>query len=136
MNTKRIILSGVVAGIIIFLIGNISYFASMGLYETQTTDIWKPMKMPVWMGYLFTGNLMMGLLMAVVYSYLQKALSGNAIKKGAAFGVLVWLAGSLPQFIGLYLTVAMSDALLLSWIIQYLISNVAAGISIAYLYKE
>ncbi len=141
---KKIILSGLVAGLVAFIVGSILYMNPfvMGYYEKYGD--WPGAKTPEafggmgnWLLLMASGMTVLTIFLALLYSYTEKAIKIKPTwKKGAFFGVLVWLAFSLPASYYTWLMYIVPDILLEIELALGLVSDVITGIVLAVVYKK
>lgn len=144
MNLKKIILSGLAAGLIAFLVGNVLYmnplvsgiYAGAGAYYCA-----KPMDSFGWLGNWFllmmAGGLVSAVFLAFLYSYTEKGIRITPVwKKGAAFGILMWLVSALPASYNTWLLHTYPDILVIVETINGLIGGIVAGVVLAILYEK
>jgi hypothetical protein len=131
MKNFKVGLTGLLAGVVLFVLGNLGYFATKGFYIQTAPGLWKAMPMPGWLIQLFLWNLVTGILFAMMFQLVKTALPRGRVASGFVYGLLLWLVGTTPGMISTYLTIAMPTALVLTWWIQGLVSNVIIGWVIA-----
>jgi hypothetical protein len=135
VKNLKVGLTGLLAGVVLFVVGNLGYFATKGFYDQANPALWKPMPMPGWLIQLFLWNLVIGILFAMMYELVKTALPRGRLASGFVYGLLLWLAGTTPGMISTYLTMNLSTALVLTWWLQGLVSNVLVGWTIAGILK-
>jgi uncharacterized BrkB/YihY/UPF0761 family membrane protein len=144
IDLKKIVLSGLIAGFAAFMAGNILYMNPFvaGLY-TQYADY--PCSKPMdsfgglgnWLFLMMLGGLASTVFLAAIYSYAEKALDVKpAWKKGALFGLLFWLAATVPAHYYTWLMYTYPDALNLVELLNGLIGGLVAGIVLAMAYER
>lgn len=131
MKNLKVGLTGLLAGVVLFVLGNLGYFATKGFYIQTAPGLWKTMPMPGWLIQLFLWNLVTGILFAMMFHLVKTALPRGMVASGFVYGLLLWLVGTTPGTISIYLTIAMPTALVLTWWIQGLVSDVIIGWVIA-----
>lgn len=132
INVSRVVLAGVVAGIVMLVVSGVIGMVTGHLY---TGPIWKQMAGVSWYVWILLHNVFFGLVFAVLYAALGTALSGSKSLKGFAFGIIIWLF-SLPGLSMTFLSMMVGMKLLLIWGVQGIIASVLAGLFIAHLYRE
>lgn len=144
MKTKKIVVSGLVAGLISFIVGSILYMNPfiMGFYDAYGD--WPGAKTPEtfggmgsWLLLMGVGMMVLTVFVALLYSYTEKAIKIKPTwKKGAFFGVLLWLAFTLASAYYTWLMSAYPDILLGIELVLGLIGNIVTGIVLALVYER
>jgi len=129
MNYKKVLISGLAAGFVILAVEFFLGYALSADYTT-TPQIWKPMT-EMWYYQIFALYFIEGIIYAAAFSVLQNSIPGKGWKKGQNFGLLVWIVATVPGMLMTYFTMAVPDAIVLSWLLGGLISIVFAGIVIS-----
>ncbi len=131
MKNLKVGLTGLLAGVVMFVLGNLGYFATKDFYMQTDPALWKAMPMPGWLVQLFLWNLLSGILFAMGFELVKTALPPKKFASGVVYGLLLFFVSTTPGMISTYLTIAMPDALVLTWWIQGLITNLIVGWVIA-----
>ncbi|MFH1221892.1 MAG: hypothetical protein V1492_02290 [Candidatus Micrarchaeota archaeon] len=143
MDFKKIIVSGLVAGLAAFIVGNLLYLnpltaslysASSASYCSKSMDLFGGL-MP-WLGLMWLGGMISTVFLAVIYSYTEKGLGGPAWRKGLFFGFLLWLVAGLPNAYNTWLLHSYPDAMILVETINGLIGGLVAGLVLAIVYEK
>ncbi|MBU0899042.1 MAG: hypothetical protein KKB03_00350 [Nanoarchaeota archaeon] len=143
-NGLRIILAGIVFAIIAQIIHSISAIFSMGYYLIE--EYW-----PVWSKIVMPGagappasfycysaglNFITGIFFALVFTWFACCLGGkDKLKRGALYGLGVFLIGGLPSMFMLYLIINLPAGLLAIWTLESLIISLIAGAAVAHIIK-
>jgi hypothetical protein len=132
----RLILSGIVAGFILFLVASISYNINGSISDPSISKLFRETISMKWFYKLLLINIGSGFFMAFLYALAYAGLPGNGIFKGVSCGFVMWIImvhqPLIIQLVGGQLT----QALLITWIAQGFVSYVAAGIGISLIYKN
>lgn len=132
----RLILSGVVAGFVLFLVASISYNINGSISDPSISKLFRETISMKWFYKLLLINIGSGFFMAFLYALAYTGLPGNGIFKGVSCGFVMWIImihqPLIIQLVGGQLT----QALLVTWIAQGFASYVAAGIAISLIYKN
>lgn len=144
MNVKRVVVSGLAAGLASFLVGNILYMNPLvsGLYSQYSNyPCSKPMDslggLGIWLFLMMVGGLVSTVFLAVLYSYTEKGVDIKpAWKKGLFFGFLLWLITKVPTAYYTWLMYTYPSILNLIETINGLIGGLAAGIVLAVVYEK
>jgi hypothetical protein len=97
MEWKKGVISGIVAGIVMIVIGS-AFMMVPGV--TQWYYITFPeMSSPMAMSIMMTGIVLIGIFMGLVYSVINTAIPGEGARKGLNYGVMVWLLAGLMWLI-------------------------------------
>ena len=137
MKIGKVVLAGVVVGILTFVWGWLTCgWLFNWVYTLEPTSIWKlPQEMPfALMGIM---DVVFSILVAFVYALIHKGLPGKSIaSKGLWFGLFVWLVGGLPGNFALGMVTVMAPAVVIYWIIDFLVINLWQGLIIAAIYGK
>lgn len=132
----KMILAGVVAGFILFLVASVSYNYTGRISDPSISSLFREAISMKWFYKLMFLNIGMGLIMAVFYALLAKGMPGGSLLKGIFWGFIVWfILISQPLIMSLVVGKFTPD-MIISWLAQGLVSYVAAGLCIALIYKE
>lgn len=132
----RMVLAGVLAGFILFLVMGISYNFTQEVSDPSIRHLFRENISMKWFYKLLFINIGTGIIMALFYSIMQNGLPGSGIIKGIFWGFTVWAIMVCQPLITLLVTGRLTTALLVSWLAQGFASYVAAGISIAMVEKS
>lgn len=132
----KILLSGVVAGVILFVTASIVYNYIGHISDPSLSHIFREKISMKWFYKLLIITAGTGIIMALFYSIIYSGLPGGNIFKGIFWGFIVWLIIVHQPLITLLVVGKFTMDLLVSWILQGLVSYVAAGISISLIYKD
>jgi hypothetical protein len=135
-KTFRMLIAGIVAGFILFLAVSIVYNYTGNISDPSITKLFREtIKMQVFYKLLLI-NVGSGLIMALFYAMLVNGLPGGSLFKGIFWGFIVWVFMVHQPMITYIVAGKFTTDLLLTWVVQGLTSYVAAGISIALIYKQ
>jgi hypothetical protein len=132
----KILISGIVAGMILFIVSSIVYNYTGSISDPSLSYIFREKISMKWFYKLLIITAGTGIIMAIFYSIIYTGLPGGNIFKGIFWGFIVWLIIVHQPLITMIVVGKFTMDLLLSWVIQGLISYVAAGISISLIYKN
>lgn len=145
MGVQRILLSGLIAGLVAFFVGSALYMNpfTAGVYAQFSAGYAcsKPMEMfggvGPWLGLMLLGSLFSMVFLAAIYSYTEKGFGQiPAWRKGLYYGVLIWVAMKIPTSYYTWLMYAYPDILNLIETVNGLIGGLAGGITLAVLYEK
>jgi hypothetical protein len=142
MDFKRIILSGLIAGLAAFIVGSILYMNPLfsSFYASATTGCSKSMDLfggtMNWLVFMWAGGMVSAVFLAALYSYTEKGLKGAVWKKGLFFGILMWLVAGLPTAYNTWLLHNYPDSLILIELFNGLIGGLVGGIVLAVAYEK
>lgn len=81
-------------------------------------------------------SFIVGALFAYVYDIAGKSLAGkNATDKGFRYGLILFIIGTLPGMVMLFLLINLPLALIMMWTAEGFIVSLVSGIAIAMLVK-
>lgn len=101
MNTKNLIIGGLVGGVLFFLLGWLFYGTLLAQYFTDhpgtATNVARPIEEMVWWS-LILGNILLGFLFAYLFVRIGIATVTNGLITGAIIGFLMCLAIDLTIY--------------------------------------
>ncbi len=135
MEWKKGVISGIIAGIVMLLIGLVFMMIPFTPGVTQWYSVTFPeMSSPMAMSIMMAGIVLSGIFMGLVYSVINSAIPGEGARKGVNYGFMVWLLAGL-----MWPIMMMGFAPAYMWItelINGLITYSIAGAVIAIIYKK
>ena len=132
----KIVLAGIVAGFILFLVASISYNYTGKISDPSLSSLFREAISMKWFYKRMFLNIGMGLIMAIFYALMAKGMPGGSLLRGMFWGFTVWfILISQPLIMSLVVGKFTSD-MIISWLAQGLVSYVAAGLCISLIYKE
>ena len=134
-RTLRVLLAGVVAGFILCLAVSIVYKLTGYVSDPSISKFFSgsiSMKAFYKLMLFYVGS---GIIMAFFYAMVFNGLPGGSLFKGIFWGFIVWVIMVHQPMIMYIVSGKFTTDLLLTWVVQGLISYVAAGVSIALIYK-
>ena len=132
----KLILGGIVAGFILFLVASIAYNYTGNISDPSISSLFRKEISMKWFYKLLLLNVGSGLIMAVFYAMLATGLPGGNLFKGIFWGFIVWVLMVHQPMITYILAHKFTTDLLLTWVVQGLASYAAAGASISLIYKQ
>ena len=132
----KTLLAGVVAGIILFVVASIVYNYIGHISDPSLSHIFREKISMKWFYKLLIITAGTGIIMAFLYSLIYSGLPGGNVFKGIFWGFVVWLIIVHQPLITLLVVGKFTMDMLLSWVVQGLVSYVAAGVSISLIYKD
>lgn len=146
-NMKKIILSGLLTGLVLFLASQVVsqifgiIFPSITA-EYQNPNLFRSFKDPL-MLLFFLHPFLVGILLAWFWEKTtlqrdsgQESIFGKGIMGGVKFGLTYWVIATIPGMFATYSSMPYSFAIVMSWLISGLVSAVLAGIILQKLNKE
>jgi uncharacterized membrane protein YagU involved in acid resistance len=133
INYNKVLIAGIVAGIVLVIVGFALGYLTASMYAS-TPQLWKPMSGD-WTYTMIIFDIVIGVILAFVYSIVKDGVPKKGITKGLYYGMLVWLVGTIPGMIMTYSTMAVPTALVLAWTIGGLVQYTLMGATISWLHK-
>ena len=93
MEWKKGLISGIIAGIVMLIIGS-AFMMIPGVTEWYT-EKFPDMMAPTAMSIMTVGVVLGGIIMGLVYSVIYSAIPGEGARKGLNYGIMVWLLAGL-----------------------------------------
>nr|QNO54269.1 hypothetical protein FGBIHFOD_00009 [Methanosarcinales archaeon ANME-1 ERB7] len=135
MEWKKGVISGIIAGIVMLLIGLVFMMIPFTPGVTQWYSVTFPeMSSPMAMSIMMAGIVLIGIFMGLVYSVINSAIPGEGARKGVNYGFMVWLLAGL-----MWPIMMMGFAPAYMWITELIngfITYSIAGAVIAIIYKK
>lgn len=136
MDWKNIFISAIFFAAISLLIHSAGTIASMDYYTNPAySALWSPIMMPVagppgmeFYVVSFAFSFSIGAIFAAAFSMLRASIPGNDLRKGADYGLLLFILVQVPYVLTDYLLLAVPLTLLLSWALESLIVYVLGGL--------
>ena len=128
---KKVILSGLLAGLVMFLASQIvsrlfgMVFPAINA-EYQNTNLFRSFKDPL-MLLFFVYPFLVGILLAWFWKK-TKSIFGENIKGGVKFGIFYWIISTIPGMFATYTSMPYSWEIVLSWLVSGLVEAILAGI--------
>jgi len=132
MEWKKGSISGIIAGIVMLIIGS-AFMMIPGVTEWYTVTF-PEMVAPMAMSIMTVGVVLSGIIMGLVYSVINSAIPGEGARKGLNYGIMVWLLAGLtwPIMIMGFAPAYLWSAELINGLITYPI----AGAVLAIIYRK
>ena len=100
MEVKKLVASGLVSAVIIFVVSFAVDFVVQRIpgfsYNVLSLGGMRPINDPV-MILFFLHPVVLGFALAIVFAKLGRAFKGSAVERGKNFGLLMWLVAGLPS---------------------------------------
>jgi len=132
MEWKKGVISGIVAGIVMLIIGSV-FMMVPGVTEWYTVTF-PEMVSPMAMSIMMVGVVLIGTFMGLIYSVINSAIPGEGARKGLNYGIMVWLLAGL-----MWPIMMMGFAPAYLWIVELingLITYSMAGAVISIIYEK
>jgi cellulose synthase/poly-beta-1,6-N-acetylglucosamine synthase-like glycosyltransferase len=136
MNTKRLIVAGIVASVL-FLVLDAALGTAGGFIGAQVFGL--PVEQPpgfeakLTYGLIF--ELINGFMLAVIYAVIHPSLPGRGWKKGISYGLIVWGLRVVMWAFSTYMMTDMAPVSIVINAVTGLIEVLILGIVIAVIYK-
>jgi hypothetical protein len=132
MDAKKIIISGVVAGIAMFIgmiiINTLTQFVMP--YDIMTIGGMRAIEDPLMMLF-FLSPWVYAFTMAILYSFVGGSFKGTFMQKGRTFGLLMFLVITIPSFFIVYTSMTYPNGFYLDQVVGGLVEMLLGGIVIA-----
>lgn len=127
---RKIILPGIIAGIVIFLLGMVvSYlfmlFPSVAA-DYNNTEIMRQWEDPLMMLF-FIYPLLLGIILAWTWNKSKSLFKGTSFQRGGKFGLAIFLIATIPGMFITYTSMPFAFLTIFSWTVGGLINAIAAG---------
>ena len=136
MKFLRGILGGVVFGIIGEISGFIIYVVLFMKWISEAGQVFRPMDSLYMRIGMPLADILGGLMVALAYAILYKGIPGTGIKKGLAFGLILWLITRFAGEIFFYVMSPIPFTLIIAGWIHGLLVGVLGGMAMAAIYGK
>lgn len=131
---KKIILPGIVSGIVTLILGmGVSYFFK--LCPAVAADYLNPNLIRSWqdplMSLFFFHPFIQGIILAWAWNRSKTLFQGTWTDRGIKFGFVIWFIASVPGMFISYSSFPLSLTTIISWTVSGLINGIASGIIFA-----
>jgi uncharacterized membrane protein len=136
LETKTIVISGIVAGIVILVLSMIVSTATQALFDYNVLTLagMRSVNDPVSMLF-FVYPFVVGLAMAILYDFTKKSFTGTAIRKGIVLGLLGWVVYGIPSAFIVFSSMDYPIGFTVNSVVGSLLYMLGAGITITRLSK-
>ena len=136
MDWKNIFISAILFALISVVVHTIGAFASMDYYMNPAYfPLWSTLMMPgpnppgtEFYVASFACAIVVGGIFAAAFSMLRKSIPGTDLRKGADYGLLLFILVQIPYVLTDFLLLAVPVTVLLAWALESLIIYVLAGL--------
>lgn len=127
---KKIILSGLLAGVLMLIAGfAVSFIFGLifpGLQTEYMSGVFRPWTDPLMMLY-FLFPFVTGLVFAWAWDLTKRNFKGTLWQRGAKFGMFIWVVCSIPGMLITYSSFVVSLTMIFSWLVMGLVNGIVAG---------
>jgi hypothetical protein len=136
LEARRIVVSGIVAGIVVLVLSMIISTATQALfnYNVLTLAGMRSVNDPVSVLF-FLHPFVVGLAVAILYDYAKKSFTGTATRKGVVLGLLGWIVYGIPSAFIVFSSMDYPMGFTINSVIGSLVYMLGAGITITKLSK-
>jgi len=136
LETKTIVVSGIVAGIVVLVLSMIISTATQALfnYNVMTLAGMRSVNDPVSLLF-FLYPFVVALAMAILYDFTKKSFTGTAMRKGIVLGLLGWIVYGIPSAFIVFSSMDYPIGFTINSVIGSLVYMLGAGITITKLSK-
>lgn len=107
------------------------------VYDIPPIEFWKPEVTytgSFW-AILYIGSFILYFILAAVFGWIYKALPSKCwCCRGSAFGLIVWLVGTLPGMFFMYMFATIAPTVIIYWAISGLVSLQIVGLIMSAIY--
>jgi hypothetical protein len=136
MKILRGILGGIAFGLIGEIIGWFIYGVLFMKWTMQVGQLWRPMDSLHWRIGMPLADIFGGLMVSLAFAILYRGIPGTGIKKGLAFGLILWLITRLAGELFFYVMSPIPFTLVVAGWIQGFIVGALGGMVIAAIYGK
>jgi magnesium-transporting ATPase (P-type) len=137
MNLKRVFLGGLLAGVVIIVLGFASYFVYLGdAWKPTMESLGYPMQETAWM-YIFSiiGSFVVGILAIWLYAAIRPRFGGSP-RTALLTGFIFWILSGLLPYLSFGSTGMFPADLLILDSLTYLVIMIIATFLGAWIYQE
>lgn len=143
-SLARFLIAAVVLTIIAQLVHGLDGFFAMDYYTNPANaSLWSKIMMPnagpppaSFFYYSIGFGLIGAIIFTAIYTWLKNSLPGNTLsKKGAAYGLIVFLLAGIPGALSMILILNLPLGLIALWTAEDLMIKLFGAVSVAYILK-
>ncbi len=136
METRTIVVSGIVAGIVVLVLSMMISTATQALfnYNVMTLAGMRSVNDPVSLLF-FLYPFVLAVAMAILYDFAKKSFTGTVIRKGIVLGLLGWIVYGIPSAFIVFSSMDYPIGFTVNSVIGSLVYMLGAGITITRLSK-
>lgn len=134
-NQVKIFQTGILSGIMLFVLVAIEDWLASSLYTMADPAIWNNSMAHNWWVYSFFYHIIVGLILVLAFSLFYKSLPDVGAVRGLQFGFWIWVVGTVPGLLMTFMSLAVPEALVVVWLVAGLFNYLLAGLLIGSLYK-
>lgn len=131
-RVARVVFTGVLAGLAIFIIGNVADITGSFFLKAADTAGKTDVAATVLLTFLF--DILIGFFITVAYGIVRRGLPANRVFGAISFAAVLVLAGALPRTADAFLWVKIPNAALSVWLAGWIIEAAVASFVIVLLY--
>ena len=127
---KKIILSGIVTGIILLVAGEIGLKLTLLLFPGIAVEYFDPVfdTAPGKMLFYYLHPFVMAMALSFFWSRFKGVLTGGFFTRGVEFGLIYVLIATLPIMWLIYATMNFSLAIIATWFVLAMVQGLVAGL--------
>jgi len=130
----RIVFTGLIAGLVIFVAGNVVDVLSSFIIRAPETTGKLDLAATILLTFLF--DLIAGLLITFAYGIVKNGLPANRIFRALTYAGVLILVNTLPRAADAYVGVPIDNAVVVSWLVSWILEAVLAASLIILLYPD
>jgi hypothetical protein len=136
LETKKILISGVAAGIVVLVLAMIIGSATQALFNYNVLSLagMRSVNDPVSILF-FLYPFVVALAVAILYDFTKKSFTGSVMRKGIMLGLLGWMVYGIPSAFIVFSSMDYPVGFTVNSVIGSLIYMLGAGITITVLSK-
>ena len=136
LETRTIVVSGIVAGIVVLVLSMIISTATQALFNYNVLSLagMRSVNDPVSLLF-FLHPFVLALAMAILYDFTKKSFTGTPMRKGIMLGLLGWIVYGIPSAFIVFSSMDYPIGFTINSVIGSLIYMLGAGITITKLSK-
>lgn len=135
MNTKRALMAALAAALVMFLVGFLEqqWFGERMQQDPLARQLMREPAPSI--ARIFLGDVFAGLLLALVFAWIVRALPPGTWLRGAIFGLICWMIGLAPIY---FEHLFMNFPIAWTWtkVVEALVYPTVGGITISLVYRE
>jgi hypothetical protein len=131
LETKTIVVSGIVAGIVVLGLSMIVSTATQALFDYNVLTLvgMRSVNDPI-STLFFLHPFVVALSMATLYDFAKKSFTGTSIRKGIALGLLGWIVYGIPSAFIVFSSMDYPIGFTVNSVIGSLLYMLGAGITV------
>ncbi len=129
-NSKKIILAGIVSGVVLLILGILGLYATIWFFPTIAGQYFDPVfdvqSDRILLFYIHP--FVVGMALSWFWARFKGILTGSFLTRGIEFGLIYLIIASFPMMLLIYSAMNISLDMVLTWLVLSMVQGVVAGL--------